>query len=130
MSSYPANYYYSKEHEWLSVEGDQATLGITQFAQDSLGEVVFVDLPEVGSSFDADEEVGTIESVKAVAEIYTPIAGEVIEINSVVLDDPEPVNDTPHTDGWLFKLRMSDSSQLEALMDAAAYAKFIAQQES
>ncbi len=130
MSSYPANYLYSEEHEWLNVDGDQVTLGITQFAQDSLGEVVFVDLPEVGQTFDVNEEVGTIESVKAVAEIYTPVAGEVIEINTVVVDDPEPMNDAPHSDGWLFKLRISDPSQLESLMDAAAYAEFVAQKES
>lgn len=130
MSSYPANYLYSEEHEWLSVDGDQATVGITLFAQEALGEVVFVDLPEVGQSFDANEEVGTIESVKAVAEIYTPVGGEVIEINTTVMDDPEPMNDSPHGDGWLFKIRLTDDSQLDALMDAAAYAEFLARKES
>jgi glycine cleavage system H protein len=130
MATYPTNYRYSKDHEWVSVDDDTATIGITSFAQHELGEVVFVELPEVGSAFDAGDEVGTIESVKAVAEVYTPLAGEVIEINEAVAEDPELINDEPQGAGWLFKLRVSDLSALAELMDSAAYEKYLAEQES
>jgi glycine cleavage system H protein len=93
---YPTDYLYSKDHEWVHVEGDQCTIGITHFAQDELGEVVFVDLPDIGRSFDAHEEIGTIESVKAVAEVYTPLGGEIVAVNSGLEDRPEVVNEDPH----------------------------------
>jgi glycine cleavage system H protein len=121
---YPSDYLYTEEHEWLRVEGEHVDLGITQFAQNSLGEVVYVELPEVGDTFDAGDEIGTIESVKAVAEVYTPVAGEVVEINEDVLEDPELINDDPHKDGWLVKLRFSSAGELDSLMDAEKYAEY------
>lgn len=122
---YPSEYLYSKEHEWFRIEGDSCTMGITHFAQDELGEVVFVELPEVGKSFAAGDEIGTIESVKAVAELYTPVAGEIVEVNESVADDPDVLNDDPHGDGWLVKVRFSSSGDLEDLMDAEAYGDFV-----
>ena len=121
---YPSDYRYTHEHEWVRVEDDIAVLGVTDFAQKELGEVVFVELPEVGHVFDAGDEIGTIESVKAVAEIYTPLAGEVVEVNEALKDDPELVNEDPHVDGWLVKIKFSASSDFDELMDAEAYAEF------
>lgn len=126
---YPDDYLYSREHEWVKVDGEVAIIGITEFAQKELGEVVFVELPDVGQVFDANDEVGTIESVKAVAEIYTPVAGEVVEINEAVVDDPEILNDDPHKDGWLIRIRLSSDSDLADLMDAEAYETFIEGEE-
>ena len=123
---YPTDYLYSEEHEWLKVEGDQCTVGITEFAQQELGEVVFVDLPETGQTFDKGDEIGTIESVKAVAEVYTPVSGEVVEVNAELEDAPEMVNDGPHDEGWLVKIRLSNTEELEGLMSAEKYEEFIA----
>jgi glycine cleavage system H protein len=123
---YPSDYLYSRDHEWVRVEGDTCVLGITQYAQEELGEIVFVELPEVGDSFSATDEVGTIESVKAVAEVYTPVAGEVAEVNSALEDEPELVNDDPHGDGWLIKLKVSDKGDLSELMNAEQYEEYIA----
>ncbi len=120
---YPKDCLYSKEHEWIRVEEDQCTLGITQFAQDELGEVVYVELPEVGASFDESDEIGSLESVKAVAEIYTPITGEIVAVNEALEDAPETVNEDPHAAGWLVKMRVAKPAELEQLMDAAAYEK-------
>jgi glycine cleavage system H protein len=122
---YPREYLYSKEHEWVRVEDDVCVLGITEFAQQELGEVVYVDLPEVGAVFNAGDEIGTIESVKAVAEVYTPVAGEVVEINESVSDDPELLNEDPHTEGWLIKIRFSSDSDLKSLMKAETYEEFV-----
>ena len=122
---YPSDYLYSREHEWVRVMDDICVLGITEFAQQELGEVVFVELPEVGQVFNAQEELGTIESVKAVAEVYSPVAGEVVEINDAVVDDPEMLNDDPHGEGWLVKIRFSSADDLKALMNAEAYEEFI-----
>jgi glycine cleavage system H protein len=122
---YPSEYLYSREHEWVRVDGDVCTLGITQFAQEELGEVVFVELPEPGQVFDAGDELGTIESVKAVAELYTPVAGEVLEVNSSAVQDPAIVNDDPQGEGWLVKLRFSTASDLDKLMSAEAYESFV-----
>ena len=122
---YPTDYLYSREHEWIRVEDDVCVLGITDFAQQELGEVVFVELPEVGQVFDANDEVGTIESVKAVAEVYTPVAGEVLEINDAVVDDPELLNEDPHHEGWLLKIRFSSAADLKALMKADEYEEFV-----
>ena len=121
---YPTEYLYSEEHEWLKVDGDVGELGITQFAQSELGEVVFVDLPEVGQTFDVGDEIGTVESVKAVAEVYTPISGEILEVNSALEDAPELVNDEPHADGWFVKMRISTPDELEKLMSAEKYQEF------
>ena len=122
---YPTDYLYSREHEWVRVEDDVCVLGITDFAQQELGEVVFVELPEVGQVFDANDEVGTIESVKAVAEVYIPVAGEVLEINDAVVDDPELLNEDPHHEGWLLKVRFSSAADLKALMKADEYEEFV-----
>jgi glycine cleavage system H protein len=124
---YPKDYLYSREHEWVHVEDDICVLGITEFAQQELGEVVFVELPEIGQVFDANDELGTIESVKAVAEVFTPVAGEVVEVNEAVVDDPELLNEDPHGDGWLIKIRFSSSSadDLKSLMNAEEYEEFV-----
>lgn len=121
---YPTEYLYSKEHEWVRVEDDICVLGITEFAQQELGEVVYVDLPEVGQVFDANDEIGTIESVKAVAEVYTPVAGEIVEINEAVVEDPELLNEEPHSDGWLVKVRFSSAADLKSLMSAEQYEEY------
>jgi glycine cleavage system H protein len=122
---YPTDRLYSREHEWVRVEDDVCVLGITEFAQQELGEVVFVELPEAGQVFNAQDELGTIESVKAVAEVYSPVAGEVVEINEAVVDDPEILNDDPQGEGWLVKLRFSSADDLKALMTAEQYEEFI-----
>ncbi len=115
---YPSEYLYSREHEWVRVEEDVCTVGVTHFAQEELGEVVFVELPEVGQTFDAMDEIGKIESVKAVAELYTPVAGEIVEVNRAAVEDPAIVNDDPHGEGWLVKIRFSTDSDLKQLMSA------------
>lgn len=126
---YPTEYLYSKEHEWVKVEDDTCVLGITHYAQEELGEVVFVELPDVGESFDADDEIGTIESVKAVAEVYTPVSGEIVEANESLTETPERVNEDPHGKGWLVRIRLSSKDELDGLMDAAAYEQFAASGE-
>jgi glycine cleavage system H protein len=122
---YPSEYLYSREHEWVRVDDDVCVIGITEFAQQELGEVVFVELPEVGQVFNASDELGTIESVKAVAEVYTPVAGEIIEINDAVVDDPELLNEDPQGEGWLVKIRFSSASDLKSLMSAEAYEEYV-----
>ncbi len=122
---YPKEYRYSKEHEWVEIQDDVCVVGITEFAQEELGEVVFVELPEVGQVFDAHDEIGTIESVKAVAEVFTPVAGEIVDVNDELVDNPDILNDDPHRDGWLVKVRHSSTSDLDGLMDADAYREFI-----
>jgi len=126
---YPQEYRYSKDHEWVKVEEDACLLGITDFAQQELGEVVFVELPEIGQSFSAHDEIGTIESVKAVAEVYTPVAGEVIAVNQALVDSPELVNDDPHGKGWLIRIRPSRREEIEHLMDAAQYEAYATGEE-
>ncbi len=122
---YPTDYLYSREHEWVRVEDDVVVLGITEFAQQELGEVVFVELPEIGQVFDANDELGTIESVKAVAEVYTPVAGEVVEVNDAVVDDPELLNEDPHGEGWLLRIRFSSAADLKDLMNAEQYEEYV-----
>jgi glycine cleavage system H protein len=122
---YPTDLLYTKEHEWIRVDDDVCVLGITEYAQQELGEVVFVELPEVGQVFDANDEIGTIESVKAVSEIFTPVAGEILEVNETVSDDPELLNDDPHGEGWLVKIRFSSAADLKELMDAEKYAAYV-----
>ncbi len=122
---YPTDYLYSREHEWVRVEDDVVVLGITEFAQQELGEVVFVELPEIGQVFDANDELGTIESVKAVAEVYTPVAGEVVEANDAVVDDPELLNEDPHGEGWLLRIRFSSAADLKDLMNAEQYEEYV-----
>ena len=121
---YPTDRQYSKDHEWIKIEGDVCTLGITAYAQEELGEVVFVELPEVGQSYDAEEEIGTIESVKAVAEVFTPVTGEIVEVNESLESEPETVNSGPHDSGWLVKIRLTGDPP-QGLMDAEQYAAFV-----
>ncbi len=118
---YPSELMYHKEHEWVRVDGDVATIGITHFAQDQLGEVVYVDLPSDGDSVTADETFGEIESVKSVSELYAPVSGEIVEVNSALDDASETVNEDPYGEGWMIKVKMSDSSELDALMSAGDY---------
>lgn len=115
---------YSKEHEWVKVEGDIAVIGISEFAQGQLGDVVFVELPEVGRTFSQNDEAGVVESVKAASEIYTPVSGEVVEINSLLDDAPENVNKDAEGKGWMFKIRMSNPSEVSGLLDKTAYDVF------
>jgi len=122
---YPEDYHYSEEHEWLAADGNNYRLGITDFAQEELGEVVYAELPEVGTAFDVEDEIGTIESVKAVAEIYTPIAGTVVAVNETLLDQPELLNEDPHGDGWLVEIEPKEGVEIEGLMDATAYQAFV-----
>ncbi len=116
---------YSKEHEWVRVDGDVAAVGISDFAQAQLGDVVFVELPEVGKSLAKDGEAAVVESVKAASEVYAPLSGEVVEVNEALGDDPELVNGSPTGDGWFFKLRLGDRSELDGLMDEVAYLEFV-----
>lgn len=122
MSAIPSNLRYTKSHEWVLDNGDgTVTLGITDHAQEALGDVVFVELPEVGQELDAGEEFGVIESVKAASDLYAPLAGEVIDVNETLEDAPETVNESPYDKGWIAKLKLSDASSLDNLLDAEAY---------
>ena len=125
MSSYPDDRFYSKSHEWIRVEGETATIGITDHAQKELGDVVFVELPETGEIFDEGQEFGTIESVKAVSELFLPVAGEIVDVNKTLVDEPNAVNEDPHGDGWLVQVKVSSDGALDGLMNAAAYEKFV-----
>ena len=116
---------YSKDHEWVRIDGDTATVGITHYAQEQLGDVVFVELPEIGKKVEQGKELATVESVKAASEVYAPISGEVIEVNSALTDAPGMVNEEAQGKGWFAKLKVGDKSQLAALMDEAAYKKFV-----
>jgi glycine cleavage system H protein len=117
---------YTEDHEWINVDGDIATVGITAHAQDALGDVVFVDLPSVGSNFAQKEVAGVVESVKAAADVYMPISGEVTEVNEALRDDPSLANSDPLGAGWFFKVKLADKGQLDALMDETSYTKFSA----
>lgn len=117
---------YTKDHEWVAVDGSVATVGITQHAQDALGDVVFVDLPEIGQGYAQGEVAGVVESVKAAADVYMPVSGEVTEVNEALRADPSLANSAPMDAGWFFKIKLADASQLDALMDATSYEKFSA----
>lgn len=119
--SLPKEYRYSKEHEWVKVEGDKVRIGITEFAQDELGDIVFVELPEVGDELELDEPFGSVESVKTVSELYAPVSGKIVEINEELEDSPELVNESPFEKAWMVVVELSDESQLDDLMDADAY---------
>jgi len=116
---------FTNDHEWARQDGDTITVGITDYAQEKLGDIVFVELPEVGASLTQNGDAGVIESVKAASDIYSPVSGEVTEVNTGLEDEPEKVNDDAQGDGWLFKLKPSDSSEFEALMDESAYQAFL-----
>lgn len=118
---FPDNLKYSKDHEWIRVEGDEAYVGITAFAAGELGDIVFVDVDTEGESLDKDEVFGSVEAVKTVSDLFLPVSGEVLEFNEALEDAPESVNDDPYGDGWMVKIKISDVSELDGLMDAAAY---------
>lgn len=122
---FPEDLKYTEEHEWVLIEGDLVTVGITDFAQDSLGDVVFVELPEVGVRVEAGKPFGVVESVKAVSDIYAPVTGEVVEVNEELPETPEVLNTSPYEDGWMIKIRISDPGELEELLDADEYREFI-----
>ena len=126
---YPADRRYTKDHEWVQLAGDLATVGITDYAQKQLGDVVYVELPEAGRQLKAHEPFGTVESVKAVSELFCPVAGGVAEVNSGLAGAPERINTDPHGAAWMIRLKVSDPGEVAALMDAAAYAAFVAAEE-
>jgi glycine cleavage system H protein len=120
-ASYPEELLYHSEHDWARIDGDQATFGITWYAQDSLGEVVFFDLPEIGAQVSKDESYTEVESVKAVSDVIAPLSGEIVAVNELLSDRPERINEDPYGDGWLVKVKLSDPAQAESLMDASSY---------
>ena len=123
--AHPSDRVYSNEHEWVIVDGDTATIGISSFAQDQLGEVVYVDLPSAGDSVSAGDTFGEIESVKSVSELFAPVTGEVLEVNDTLSDSPETVNQDPHGEGWMIKVKLDDASEVEGLMSAEEYDAFL-----
>ncbi len=125
---FPEEFKYTEEHEWIQVEKDVVTVGITDFAQDALGDIVFVELPEVGYQAEAGKTFGVVESVKAVSDIYSPVSGEVVEVNEELPDTPELVNSSPYEDAWMLKIKLSDLSELNGLLDADAYQAFVKEQ--
>jgi len=127
---FPEGLKYSKEHEWVLVEGSMATIGITEYAQEELGDIVEVGLPEVGEKVVKDDPFGAVESVKAVSDIYAPVSGTVLEINDVLPDNPETINDDPYGDGWMIRVELTDKDDLKDLMDAEEYAEYVQQQKS
>jgi len=126
MANYPADLKYDKEHEWVRVDGDTAVVGISDFAQDQLGEVVFVDLPAAGAEVVAGETFGEIESVKSVSDLFSPVSGSVVDVNAGLSDAPETVNEDPYGDGWLIKVQMTDASEADSLMSSTDYESFVA----
>ena len=121
----PEECYYTKEHEWIRVEDDSAVIGITDHAQSSLGDVVYVELPEKGQKLKKDDTFGSVESIKSVSDLYAPITGEVVELNDELQNDPSPVNQSPYEDGWMIKIKMEDSSELNDLMNANSYQQMV-----
>jgi glycine cleavage system H protein len=126
---YPTQFRYSKDHEWIDVQGDTATVGITDYAQGELGDVVFVEVPAAGTKVTAGKTFGSVESVKAVSDIYAPATGEVVESNVDLKNKPEAINTDPHGAGWLVKIKMANPSEVNSLMDAAAYEAYIAEKK-
>ena len=126
--SYPDDLRYHEEHDWARIDGDVATLGITWYAQDALGEIVHYEPPEAGSSIAKDESYGEVESVKAVSEVVAPLSGEVLEVNAKVVEEPETINEDPYGEGWLIRIRLSEPAETEALLDPDAYRKLVADQ--
>ena len=124
MANVPEDLHYSKDHEWVRVEGDVAVVGITDYAQNSLGDVVYVELPKAGDEFAAHESFGSVESVKAVSEVFTPVSGSVVEINESLADEPESVNSDPYGTGWMIRVKMSNPGAVDSLLTAAEYEDF------
>lgn len=122
---YPDDFYYSKDHEWLRIDGENATVGITDFAQKQLGDVVYVELPQPGAQLEFHQSLGVIESVKAVSDIYSPISGEVMKINEELNEFPELINEDPHDKGWIVRIKVKHETELENLMSASEYEKFL-----
>ena len=129
MSEYPESYRYTKDHEWVSLEKDVATMGITDYAQDELGDIVYVELPELGFELTANDTFGVIESVKAVSDLFAPMSGEVIEINESLEEEPELVNEDPHGDGWMIKVKITDITEFDSLMTSEEYEEYIAEEQ-
>lgn len=129
MSRIPADLKYTNDDEWVRVEGDEATVGITDYAQDSLSDIVYLELPDVGTSFDADDVFGVVESVKAASDLLMPVAGEVTAVNEALIDTPELINSDPYGAAWMIKLKVNDLGDIDNLMDATAYEKYIAERE-
>ena len=125
----PEELHYTQSHEWVRIDGDVGTIGITDYAQKELGEIVYLELPEVGHVFNADEEFGTVESVKAVSELFTPLAGEIVDVNKAAISEPGIVNDDPFGDGWLIRLKLSSDAEGESLMTAEAYETYVREEE-
>jgi glycine cleavage system H protein len=126
--TYPEDLKYHAEHDWARIEGDEAVMGITWFAQDALGELVHFEAPAVGSSTTKDQPYGEVESVKAVSDVIAPLSGEILDVNQKVVDEPETVNDDPYGDGWLLRIRLADPGEVDALMDVDAYKAHVAEQ--
>lgn len=127
--AYPKNYRYTKEHEWVDAQGDTAKIGITDYAQGELGDVVFVELPAAGKKIEQGKSLGSVESVKAVSDIYAPVSGEVLEANGELTAKPETINSDPHGAGWLIKVKLANPADVNSLLDAAAYEAFISEQK-
>ena len=127
---YPDDLKYTDTHQWARIEGDIATIGITDYAQDQMGDLVYVELPEVGEEVNAGAPFGQVESVKAVSDVQSPVSGEITEINEALVDTPETANRAPYGEGWLIKVRMSDKSELDSLLDSAAYQELLAKEKS
>ena len=126
MSNIPENLRYSKDHEWVGVDGDVATVGITDYAQHALGDVVYIDMPRVGDRLSAHEAFGSVESVKAVSEIFMPVTGEITEVNDGLNDTPEAVNNDPYVDGWMIKVKMDNPGEVDAMLSAEEYEEYLA----
>lgn len=125
--SVPKNLYYTENHEWMMVEGDEATIGITEHAQEEMGDVVFVELPDIGDQFEQFDSFGVVESVKAVSDIYIPAGGTVVDTNQDLLDQPELINDEPYEGGWMIKITLADQGDIDSLMDYEAYSRYLEQ---
>jgi glycine cleavage system H protein len=125
--AYPANLRYTREHEWISVDGNRGSVGITDYAQNSLGDIVYVDMPKVGDSISANATFGSVESVKAVSDLYSPVSGTVTAVNEVLKTEPDKINSAPH-ETWIIQVELSDRAELDTLLDAATYEKFIAEE--
>ena len=129
MANVPENLHYSKDHEWVKVDGDVATVGVTDYAQNAMGDVVYVELPSVGDKFDSHEAFGSVESVKAVSEIFIPVAGEIAEVNESLNDTPEVVNSDPYGAGWMIKVKMDNPGEADAMLTSAEYEEYLAETE-
>jgi glycine cleavage system H protein len=129
MATYPDNLYYTKDHEWIRAEGGSGVVGVSDFAQEQLGDIVHVQLPKIGEKFSAHDTFGEVESVKTFSELYLPVSGEVIEVNELLTDSPELVNSSPYNEGWMIKIRMNDSGELDSLLSSSEYEDFIESQK-